>query len=116
MALASAVEFARLCGAVVVYVPSCLELLDGGMYHRNEEAGGWDTPDHARRLLTNLLEAHGHRLDAVPSPGGEGSLKDVAEGGLSRNTNVRAPSLCGCPAPPLQLQKRADGTCCSCPP
>jgi len=87
VALASAVEFARLCGAVVVYVPSCLELLDGGMYHRNEEAGGWDTPDHARRLLTNLLEAHGHRLDAVPSPGGEGSLKDVAEGGLSRNTN-----------------------------
>eukprot|EP00193_Tetraselmis_chui_P009323 CAMPEP_0177759458 /NCGR_PEP_ID=MMETSP0491_2-20121128/4745_1 /TAXON_ID=63592 /ORGANISM="Tetraselmis chuii, Strain PLY429" /LENGTH=439 /DNA_ID=CAMNT_0019275293 /DNA_START=450 /DNA_END=1769 /DNA_ORIENTATION=+ len=85
--LAAAAEFSRLCGAVVVYVPSCLELVDGGMYHKNEEVGGWDTPDHARRLISNLLDTHGHRLESAPNPNGEGTIKSVAEAGLSRNIN-----------------------------
>ena len=88
MVLAAAVEFSRLCGAVVVYIPSCEALIDGGMYHKNEEAGGWDTPDHARWLINSLLGAHGHRLESAPAPSGNGSLKDIAEAGLTRDGNV----------------------------
>ena len=86
--LGAAAEFSRLCGAVVVYIPSCENLIDGGMYHKNEEAGGWDTPDHARWLINSLLTAHGHRLEDAAAPGGNGSLRDIAEAGLARDGNV----------------------------
>ena len=88
MALGAAVEFSRLCGAVVVYIPSCENLVDGGMYHKNEAAGGWDTPDHARWLINAILSSHGHRLESVSVPSGDRSLREVAEAGLTRDGNV----------------------------
>jgi len=93
-ALAAAVEFSRLCGAVVLYVPSCLGLIDGGMYHKNEDRGGWDTPDHARRLIEGLVASHGHRLERAPAPAGRpGSLRDVAEKGLARDEHSMEAAL-----------------------
>ena len=46
---------------------------------RNEDVGGWDTPDVARMLLRSVLGAHQVLLEALPSAGG-GSLADVAAG------------------------------------
>jgi len=93
VALASVVEFSRLCGAVVLYIPSCLSLVNGGMYHKHEETGMWDTPDHARSLLSALLEAHGNRLVDAPGPDGQGNLRDLAEDGLTREGNAMEAAL-----------------------
>eukprot|EP00951_Prasinocladus_malaysianus_P015246 scaffold116709_cov47-Prasinocladus_malaysianus.AAC.3 len=101
VALAAAVEFSRLCGAVVLYVPSCLSLIDGGMYHKNEEEGGWDTPDQARDILNNLVSSHGHRLQRAEAVGRSGSLLEVAEEGLVRGGNVRLAISLGFASPHL---------------
>ena len=48
--------------------------------YRNEEVGGWDTPDAARMLLRSVSGAHQMHLEALPSPQGSGSLADLAAG------------------------------------
>lgn len=88
VALAAAVEFARLCGAVVLYIPSCKSLVDGGMYHKSEEGDGWNTPDQARAILNTMLSAHGHRLQEAVVPDGSSTLREITEAGLSRDGNV----------------------------
>ncbi len=66
--LAQLVACARSAGYLALYVPRGRAMTVDSSFYRHEasEPPAWDTPDHARALLSALAAAHGGMLDALP--------------------------------------------------
>ncbi|GIL42680.1 hypothetical protein Vafri_615 [Volvox africanus] len=96
IALVSLVEWARQQGWLVMYVPSCAALVQGGYFARRGSSRRWDTLTSAQQLLKGVLDAHGAQLKQIPvlrlaaqqQPAeGQAVDPDAAEA-ASRNTTV----------------------------
>ncbi|GLI69159.1 hypothetical protein VaNZ11_013727 [Volvox africanus] len=66
IALLSLVEWARQQGWIVMYVPSCAALVQGGYFARRGSSRRWDTLTSAQQLLKGVLDAHGAQLKQIP--------------------------------------------------
>ncbi|GIL73286.1 hypothetical protein Vretifemale_3502 [Volvox reticuliferus] len=66
IALVGLVEWARQQGWLVMYVPSCAALVQGGYFARRGSSRRWDTLTSAQQLLKGLLDAHGAQLKQMP--------------------------------------------------
>ncbi|GLC44325.1 hypothetical protein PLESTB_000481900 [Pleodorina starrii] len=81
IALVGLVEWARQQGWLVLYVPSCAALVQGGYFSRRGDSSRWDTLTSAQQLLKGLLDAHGPQLKKMPVLAAAAAAPAVAAAG-----------------------------------
>eukprot|EP01025_Chloroclados_australasicus_P067427 TRINITY_DN9323_c1_g1_i4.p1 TRINITY_DN9323_c1_g1~~TRINITY_DN9323_c1_g1_i4.p1 ORF type:complete len:337 (-),score=23.55 TRINITY_DN9323_c1_g1_i4:27-908(-) len=92
IAMAALVEVMRAAGWLVMYVPHCTYMTEGGFYSKNPETGKWDTPIVAQSILRGMLTAYSPDFLSQFPCGNEQNMEQTLLDVCQRCVDSKSPS------------------------